>query len=199
MIWATLTSVVLEERLKRRTSIALRQTEFVMRIFIIPPSAGPHGLHWGGKLLIYSLLSLVLNNPMLTQNPNTLMKASLLFFSLILPSAIIFGATRTNDLFSADGLTLHNAVAQPVEFKGKHGLKVEISEAAKTQLEAAARNRPAGARGAGEANRVDHLVVVDKNFHNGTIEVEIAGQPSPGASGGARGFVGVAFRVQPDM
>jgi hypothetical protein len=31
------------------------------------------------------------------------------------------------------------------------------------------------------------------------IEVEVAGEPGPGAAQGARGFVGVAFRVQPDM
>src|SRR4051812_48375534 len=34
------------------------------------------------------------------------------------------------------------------------------------------------------------------DFHNGTIEVEVAGNPLPEAPPGARGFVGVAFRVQ---
>jgi len=34
------------------------------------------------------------------------------------------------------------------------------------------------------------------DFHNGTIEVEVAGQPLPDAPTGARGFVGVVFRVQ---
>jgi hypothetical protein len=33
---------------------------------------------------------------------------------------------------------------------------------------------------------------------DGTIEVELAGAPAPGAFGDARGFIGVAFRVQPD-
>lgn len=32
-------------------------------------------------------------------------------------------------------------------------------------------------------------------FHNGTIEVELAGQPLKNASEGARGFVGIAFRI----
>jgi hypothetical protein len=31
------------------------------------------------------------------------------------------------------------------------------------------------------------------------IEAEIAGEPRPGAPEGARGFVGIAFRVQPDL
>ena len=37
------------------------------------------------------------------------------------------------------------------------------------------------------------------DFANGVIEVEIAGAPAPDAPEGARGFVGIAFRVQPDM
>jgi hypothetical protein len=34
---------------------------------------------------------------------------------------------------------------------------------------------------------------------NGVIEVELAGEPVPGAGGGARGFVGIAFRLQNDL
>ena len=50
-----------------------------------------------------------------------------------------------------------------------------------------------------EAVRKDFLAVVeDVEFGDGTIEVELAGQPAAGAQGGARGFVGVAFRVQDD-
>jgi hypothetical protein len=33
------------------------------------------------------------------------------------------------------------------------------------------------------------------DMHDGTIEVELAGAPLPGAPGGARGFVGMAFRI----
>lgn len=36
------------------------------------------------------------------------------------------------------------------------------------------------------------------SFKDGVIEVEIAGSPRPGAPSDARGFVGIAFRVQPD-
>jgi hypothetical protein len=35
-------------------------------------------------------------------------------------------------------------------------------------------------------------------FSNGVIEAEIAGAPAPGAGEGARGFVGIAFRLQKD-
>jgi len=34
------------------------------------------------------------------------------------------------------------------------------------------------------------------DFHDGTIEIDVAGSPLPDAPPGARGFVGVAFRVQ---
>lgn len=33
------------------------------------------------------------------------------------------------------------------------------------------------------------------DFHDGTIEVDVAGSPLPNAPAGARGFVGVAFRI----
>jgi hypothetical protein len=33
------------------------------------------------------------------------------------------------------------------------------------------------------------------DMHDGTMEVELAGAPLPGAPGGARGFVGLAFRI----
>jgi len=35
-----------------------------------------------------------------------------------------------------------------------------------------------------------------RDFHNGTIEALIAGVPQQGASEGARGFIGIAFRVE---
>jgi hypothetical protein len=37
------------------------------------------------------------------------------------------------------------------------------------------------------------------DFSNGVIELEIAGAPAAGALEGARGFVGIAFRLQNDM
>ena len=36
-------------------------------------------------------------------------------------------------------------------------------------------------------------------FHNGTIEVEVAGRPLPDAIPEARGFIGMAFRIQDDL
>lgn len=41
-------------------------------------------------------------------------------------------------------------------------------------------------------------IVKNAKFHNGTIELDVSGTPAAGASGDARGFIGVAFRLQPD-
>ena len=46
------------------------------------------------------------------------------------------------------------------------------------------------------ANGEAYAVVKDAVFHNGAIEVELAGRPAAGAAGGARGFIGIAFRLQ---
>lgn len=41
--------------------------------------------------------------------------------------------------------------------------------------------------------------IKDLEFHNGTIEIEVAGRPLPDAIPEARGFIGVAFRIQKDL
>lgn len=127
----------------------------------------------------------------------SLLKAFALFIAIV--PIVSWAGTRAIDLTNSRNSKAYNAVVESVTFKGKRGIKAEISEEAKERL-AEARAQGGGARGrpgAGEANRVDHLIVVDEDFKNGTIELELAGQPSPGSSGGARGFVGVAFRAQP--
>jgi hypothetical protein len=49
-----------------------------------------------------------------------------------------------------------------------------------------------------EAKGEDTLALVaGPDFGDGAIEVEVAGAPAAGAQEGARGFIGIAFRVQP--
>jgi hypothetical protein len=50
----------------------------------------------------------------------------------------------------------------------------------------------------GAANATSYAVVKDASFRDGTIEVDLAGQPAAGADGAARGFIGIAFRIQGD-
>jgi hypothetical protein len=45
-------------------------------------------------------------------------------------------------------------------------------------------------------NAASFAVVKGASFLNGTIEVDLAGQPAAGAGSGARGFIGIAFRLQ---
>lgn len=113
-----------------------------------------------------------------------------------------FAQDRSLALETATGLTLHNATATPGTFKGKAAL--QLAAPAGAPAERAARPTPKAGKTKGggpvsEAGRLDHLALVDGvEFSNGIIEVDLAGEPGPGATGGARGFVGIAFRVQPD-
>jgi len=47
-------------------------------------------------------------------------------------------------------------------------------------------------------NATSYAVLKDQVFRDGTIEVDLAGQPAAGAGEGARGFIGIAFRLQTD-
>jgi hypothetical protein len=90
-------------------------------------------------------------------------------------------------LESTEGLRLHNVVAAPATHKGKKGVRL-VADTARL------RDRPAGGQAEPEL-----LASIDGvEFSNGVIEAEVAGAPAPGAFGGARGFVGIAFRVQGD-
>jgi hypothetical protein len=48
------------------------------------------------------------------------------------------------------------------------------------------------------ANASSYALIKDLSFRDGVIEVDLAGQPAAGAAAGARGFIGMAFRVQGD-
>jgi len=73
-------------------------------------------------------------------------------------------------------LTPHNVKLEQVEYQGKRATKMVEDGLAPN----------------GEA----YAVVNGATFHNGEIELELAGQPARGAVAGARGFIGVAFRMK---
>ena len=110
-------------------------------------------------------------------------------------------AAQRLDLTTAKGLSLHNVAAEPVTFQGRPALRVTISEEAKTiyDRQAAATPAPPGASAPPASSHLELLAVAEGvELTNGTIEVDLAGEPGTGAGGGARGFVGVAFRVSAD-
>lgn len=83
-------------------------------------------------------------------------------------------------LASTQGLKLVNTAAEVTTFKGRKALRVSEPPTNK-------------------ADREDKPVILPVDFHNGTIELELAGSVATGAIAGARGFVGVAFRVADDV
>lgn len=99
---------------------------------------------------------------------------------------------RQFPLESRTGLILHNVAAEPVTLQGKKGLRLTMSPQTINEL-----NRLTPQER--DQRRVEQLATIaDLEFSNGVIEVELAGAPAPDAPAGARGFVGIAFRVQPD-
>src|SRR5215467_1059491 len=75
-----------------------------------------------------------------------------------------------------DQLEMHNVKAEAVNYDGKPAVRVDALPEA--------------------ANGASYAILKGSRFHNGTIEVELAGKPAAHAGPGARGFIGIAFRLQ---
>ncbi len=97
---------------------------------------------------------------------------------------------RHYPLTSTQGLRLHDVKAEVVTHAGKRALRLTIADAAQRQDTQLSVNQ--------QSLRETMAVIEGTDFASGVIEAEIAGEPAPGAAEGARGFVGIAFRVQPD-
>jgi hypothetical protein len=77
---------------------------------------------------------------------------------------------------TVDQLIPHQVKLESVDYLGKRSVKMTED----------------GVVNNGEA----YAIVKDAVLHNGAVELELAGRPAANASSGARGFVGVAFRLQ---
>ena len=84
---------------------------------------------------------------------------------------------RVVELESPSDLQLHYAFADNVSYRGQDAIRLIESD-----------DTPENAHSL--------AVVPHSTFMDGTIETEVAGVPRPGAPPEARGFVGIAFRVQ---
>jgi len=116
----------------------------------------------------------------------TYFRPVVLVATLLLLAAGAWAQGKSYPLETVSGLTLINAKAEPATHKGRKGLRIIVSEEALRNL------KP----GDGELNPLG--VIQDLEFSNGVIEAEISGEPAPGAGEEARGFVGIAFRMQKD-
>jgi hypothetical protein len=80
-------------------------------------------------------------------------------------------------LLDVSRLDLKNTRSEKVSFRDSEAIKLEIRNAAD---------------GDGLA------MIKGSRFRNGTIELDVAGAPAKGANEGARGFIGIVFRMQGD-
>src|SRR5260370_4541025 len=100
------------------------------------------------------------------------------FVLTMMPSAIFWLPAQSSQNvpgIALDQLELHNMKAEAVNYNGKPAVRVDAL--------------PDAANGA-------YAILKGRRFHNGTIEVELAGKPGANAGPGARGFIGIAFRGQ---
>jgi hypothetical protein len=80
-------------------------------------------------------------------------------------------------LSTTAGLTAHSVELSAVTFKGRKAVRLVQPK----------------------QNVDESLALVDGvTFRDGSIDVDVAGEPAPGATESARGFVGVAFRTRPE-
>ncbi len=96
-------------------------------------------------------------------------------------------AGQTFALDSTKGLLPHDVTVEAASYQGRKAVRV-MPAAAPDAETVAPKNREGGGI----------VVLPGTTFHNGTIEVDLAGKPREGAPADARGFAGVAFRVAAD-
>lgn len=105
-----------------------------------------------------------------------------------LPTA--WGQTQHYSLESPRGLRLHNVTAEAATLDSKKGVRLAITPEV---MQRSSQMTPE------ERNALGKFAILpDVEFSSGVIEVELAGTPPPGDPG-ARGFVGIAFRLQNDL
>jgi len=104
---------------------------------------------------------------------------------VVLPDAASSQRKRFS-LATADELRLHNVTAAPVTFQGERGVRIAVAPEVVLRPEYSA----------GQIEPETFAWIDGLEFSNGVIEAEVAGSPAPGTYPGARGFVGIAFRLQ---
>ena len=113
-----------------------------------------------------------------------LMKQPMFGLIAVLTLALGAGFTQvkpaTIPLDNPSELQPRNVKTEQVTYKGRKALRV------------------ADAAAAGVADGIQLVILNKTEFQDGVIEIDLTGEPAATAGGGARGFVGVAFRVAAD-
>ncbi|WP_220388693.1 hypothetical protein [[Flexibacter] sp. ATCC 35208] len=94
-------------------------------------------------------------------------------------SAFLFASSQAQNISLApDNVIPYQVTVAQSDYKGKNALALQMPKTA--------------------INEKTFALLKNIDFHNGIIEATISGQPQMNAGGGARGFVGIAFRVSKD-
>ena len=109
------------------------------------------------------------------QNIRAVILAALL--SISTPPAFAEGNDITLPLNDASTVRARNVTVKAVSYRGSDVIEV----------------RPTGSHGGFDVDTFAFVPGLD--FHDGTIEVDVVGSLLPSALPGARGFIGVAFRI----
>ena len=126
----------------------------------------------------------------------------LVLAAVLLPFGITAQQARSYPLENPTSLRLHNVTTEPVTLDGRRGVRLTVSPELMRRLQSVTPEQQQQLTQRGTIDGVDleqFAVIEGLEFSNGVIEAEIAGAPAPDAGAGARGFVGIAFRVQPDL
>jgi hypothetical protein len=100
--------------------------------------------------------------------------------TVLAPAAAAQGTATTFPLSDSSRLQPHNVTVAGVRYRGSDAVEVRLA-------------------GPYRGPDMDTFAVVPGvDFHDGTIEVDVAGSVLPTALAGARGFVGIAFRIDPE-
>jgi len=91
---------------------------------------------------------------------------------------VLIVASVPVDAQSPDRLVARKVAISQTSFKGRNAVQVIADATA--------------------GNAESYAVLKDMMFRDGVIEVDLAGQPAGGAAATARGFIGIAFRLQAD-
>lgn len=112
--------------------------------------------------------------------------------AVLLVSGAAAAQPRQFPLESVEGLRLHNVNAEAATLHGRRGVRLTLSDESARRVQAMTPEQRTMAN-------LNWLAVLEGlDFSSGVIQVELAGAPAPGAGSGARGFVGIAFRLQAD-
>ncbi len=101
-------------------------------------------------------------------------------------------------LTSVEGLSLNHVVARSATHQGRAGLRVAMAEDLQARIVAMSDQERQQLSDRGEFP--EQLALIDgPEFGDGILEIEVAGEAQTGVFKDARGFVGLAFRVQKDL